>query len=93
MQRQQQYMKCLYPPFMVAVQDDEFLTKLSLQLGDRMSTDLTLSELILLFETLEEYKMSESVVTFPGETDNVDGTVFFHPNLAVVEERIEELMY
>jgi hypothetical protein len=93
MEQQRRYMKGLYPSFMAAAQVEDFLSKLSLQLGERMITDLTLSQLILMFETLEAYKMEEEIVTFTGVSQITDGVFCFYPDDESVRSRIEKLIY
>lgn len=93
MEQQRRYMKGLYPSFMVAVQDENFLSKLSLQLGERMITDLTLSQLILMFETLEAYEMEEEIVTFTGISQITDGAFCFYPDEESVRSQMEKLIY
>lgn len=93
MEKQRRYMKGLYPPFMAATQDDNFLSKLSLQLGENMTTDLTLSQLILMFETLAAYEMEEKIVTFTGESQITDGAFCFYPDQESVRSQMEKLIY
>ena len=93
MEQQRRYMKGLYPPFMAATQDDSFLSKLSLQLGENMITDLTLSQLILMFENLAAYKMEEEIVTFTGESQITDGVFCFYPDQESVRSQVEKLIY
>ena len=75
------------------VQDENFLSKLSLQLGERMITDLTLSQLILMFETLEVYEMEEEIVTFTGTSQITDGMFCFYPDHGSVKSQMEKLIY
>lgn len=93
MEQQRRYMKGLYPPFMAAVQDEDFLSKLSLQLGERMITELTLSQLILMFETLETYEMETEIVTFTGVSKITDGVFCFYPDDESVRSQMEKLIY
>ena len=66
MLRQCEYMRAFYGPFMQKTQNDDFLTDVTLQLGERMATDLTLSQLILMFENFSQYRMEEQVLTPAG---------------------------
>lgn len=89
MERQHLYMRSLYGPFLQKARDDEFLSDLLLRLGDHMATDLTLSQLILMFETFEKYSMTQEVVVLPGKLES-DG---FVADTDGIQKILEQLIY
>ena len=93
MERQHQYMRSLYSPFLQKAQDEEFLSDLLLRLGDNMATDLTLSQLILMFETFEKYALENEVTVLPGTVETVGDTVCFAVDAAATAQILEELIY
>lgn len=93
MLRQQQYMQALYGPFMECAKAEDFLTDLSLRLGENMATDLTLSQLILMFETFAAYTLEEEVLTLPGEILQTEEGIRFCADPAAVHQLLERLIY
>ena len=69
MARQQQYMMRSFTPFTEHMQQEDFLTKLTLQLGDRLSTDLTLSQMAQMMELLGVCTLDETIHTLPGTVE------------------------
>ena len=90
MNRQHQYMRSLYTPFLQKAQDDEFLSDLLLRLGDNMATDLTLSQLILMFETFEQYAMAQEVTVVPGAVESAGFVVDADGLVAIMDRLIFE---
>ena len=90
MNRQHQYMRSLYAPFLQKAQDDEFLSDLLLRLGDNMATDLTLSQLILMFETFEQYAMAQEVTVVPGAVESAGFVVDADGLVAIMDRLIFE---
>lgn len=69
MRRQQEFIKGVYGPFSSSAGQEEFVTQLSLKLGEKMNTDLTLSQMLKMMETLQEYKLDDSIQMMKkGET-------------------------
>lgn len=69
MRRQQEFIKGVYGPFSSSAGQEEFVTQLSLKLGEKMNTDLTLSQMLNMMETLQEYKLDDSIqMVKKGET-------------------------
>ena len=66
MGRQQQYMMKAFTPFTAHMQQEDFLSRLTIQLGDRLSTDLTLSQMAQLMELLGTCTLDETIHTLPG---------------------------
>lgn len=91
MARQRLYMEGLYQPFMEKAQNEDFLTRLSLQLGERMGTGLTLSQLIAMFESMSVLAMAEEILSIPGDAGTVDGKIYFHPDEAALERIVNTL--
>lgn len=91
MLRQRLYMGAMYEPFMNCAQNEDFLTKLSIQLGERMATGLTLSELIQMFETMATYTMEEEIVTIPGTVSQVNGQTQFAMDQNVLDQLVQNL--
>lgn len=92
MENQRRFMLGMYHPFIESAQGDDFLTKLSLQLGERMATDLTLSQLMLTFETLSAYELKETVLTVPGTAEFTEGEYRFYPKKEVLNQMVADLM-
>ena len=69
MARQQQYMMKAFTPFTEHMQQEDFLSKLTIQLGDRMSTDLTLSQMAQMMELLGTCTLDETIHTLPGHAE------------------------
>lgn len=66
MARQQQFMTALYLPLMEKIrQQEDFLPKLTMKLGDQLSTDLTLSQMVQLMETMESCKLDKTITVLP----------------------------
>lgn len=91
MENQRQYMGAMYGPFMASTQNEDFLTKLSLQLGERMGTGLTLSQLIEMFETMSAYAMEEEILTLPGTAREEAGQICFTVEEDAVSRMVETL--
>lgn len=91
MLRQRLYMGAMYAPFMICAQNEDFLTKLSMQLGERMATGLTLSELIQMFETMAAYTMEEEIVTIPGTVRQVNGQTQFVMDQSALDQVVQTL--
>lgn len=91
MQRQQEYMGAMFKPFLLCAQTEDFLTKLSMQLGERMGTGLTLSQLIQMFETMSAYHMDEDFVEIPGNISQVDGEIRFDADQSALKQIVNTL--
>lgn len=61
MRRQQEFIRGVYGPFSSSAGQEEFVTQLSMKLGEKMNTDLTLSQMLKLMETLQEYKLDDDI--------------------------------
>lgn len=61
MRRQQEFIKGVYGPFSSSAGQEEFVTQLSMKLGEKMNTDLTLSQMLKLMEALQEYKLGGDI--------------------------------
>lgn len=69
MRRQQEFIKGVYGPFSSSAGQEEFVTQLSMKLGEKMNTNLTLSQMLKMMETLQEYKLDDSIQMMKkGET-------------------------
>lgn len=93
MGRQRQYMAGLYSPFMENAQDENFLTKLTIQLGDRLSTDLTLSQMLQMLQSLGTYTLDETIVTLQGKASKIDGEFRFYVDGDSLDQTVESLFY
>lgn len=93
MERQRQYMTGLYLPFMENAQDENFLTKLTIQLGDRLSTDLTLSQMLQMLQSLGTYTLDETIVTLQGKASKIDGEFRFYVDTDSLNQTVESLFY
>lgn len=93
MARQQQFIAALYGPFTKSMQQDDFLTKLTMKLGDRLDTDLALSQMVQLMEVMESCQLDETIETLPGEAKQEDGQYRYRVNADGVNRLVERLFY
>lgn len=93
MDRQSLYIRGLYTPFLKNTQDDNFLAKLTMQLGERLSTDLTLSQMVQMMDTLQAYKLDETVVRLEGSTEKVDGEFRFRADSDSLKQVLDAYFY
>lgn len=93
MERQCQYMLGLFPRFFEKAQDDDFLAKLTLQIGDGMASDLTLSQMVQMLELLERYELETTVVTIEGTAEEKDGQWLFVQDETAHRRVMEALFY
>lgn len=93
MERQRQYMTGMFGPFMESAQQEEFLTRLTLQLGDGMSTDLTLSQMMQLLQTMGTYELDQTIVTLPGKAEKTEGEFRFQVDPEALEQTVESLFF
>lgn len=91
MERQQQYIAGMFVPFMESAKSDDFLTKLTLRLGDGFGTDLTLSQMMQMMELLGTYQLEENIMTLKGDADRVDGEYQFHMDADSLNQTLEIL--
>ena len=93
MERQRGYMAGLYSPFLKNAGQENFLTKLTLQLGERFTTDLTLSQMMQMLQSLETYPLDETIVTLRGTAETSDGQFRFHADTDWLEQLTEQLFF
>lgn len=93
MERQRRFMAALFPPFMEKAQDEDFLMKLTLQLGEGFATDLTLSQMVTLLQELGTYELEEEIVTLPGSTTLVENVPQFRVEEEGLNRLLEDLFY
>lgn len=75
MRRQQEFIKGVYGPFASSAGQEEFVTQLSMKLGEKMNTDLTLSQILKMMEALQEYKLDDSFrMMKKGDTECISKT-------------------
>lgn len=91
MGRQQQYMLMFYGPFTENAQNDDFLAQLTLKMGEGMSTDLTLSQMVTMMDLLSNYHLNDSVITLTGKATVENGEYLFIADTAALKETIESL--
>lgn len=72
MARQQQFVTALYMPFVAKMQEDDFLTKLTMKLGDRLSTDLALSQMVQLMEVMDASELVETIEVLPSSSEGIN---------------------
>lgn len=91
MTRQQQFVTALYLPFTEKMQQEDFLTKLTMALGDRLSTDLALSQMVQLMAVMEACELEDTIVTLSGTlTEDGDSC---RADAGTVDKIVEELFY
>ncbi|MGN1002432.1 MAG: LCP family protein, partial [Oscillospiraceae bacterium] len=93
MERQRQYMTGMYGPFLEKTRQEDFLTKLTLQLGDGLSTDLTLSQMMQMLQSLETYALEETVLTVSGKAADTDGEFRFQVDAQALERTVADLFF
>ena len=93
MERQRGYMAGLYSPFLKNAGQENFLTKLTLQLGERFTTDLTLSQMMQMLQSLESYPLDENILTLRGTAEISDGQFRFHADTDWLNQTIEQLFF
>lgn len=93
MERQRGYMAGLYSPFLKNAGQENFLTKLTLQLGERFTTDLTLSQMMQMLQSLETYPLDENILTLRGTAETSDGQFRFHADTDWLEQLTEQLFF
>ena len=59
-------------PFVAKMQDDDFLTKLTMKLGDRLSTDLALSQMVQLMEVMDASELVETIEVLPSSSEGIN---------------------
>lgn len=93
MARQRQFMAALYGPLTRNMQQDGFLTKLTMQLGDRLDTDLALSQMVQLMEVMESCQLDETILTLPGSLEQKNGQYGYRVKADGVSQLVEFLFY
>ena len=93
MERQRGYMAGLYSPFLKNAGQENFLTKLTLQLGERFTTDLTLSQMMQMLQSLETYPLDESILTLRGTAGKSDGQFRFRADTDWLERVTDQLFF
>lgn len=93
MERQRGYMAGLYSPFLKNAGQENFLTKLTLQLGERFTTDLTLSQMMQMLQSLETYPLDENILTLRGTAETSDGQFRFHADTDSLNQTAERLFF
>lgn len=93
MERQRGYMAGLYSPFLKNAGQENFLTKLTLQLGERFTTDLTLSQMMQMLQSLESYPLDENILTLRGTAEISDGQFRFHADTDWLNQTAERLFF
>lgn len=61
MNRQQEFMKGAYSAFAEKTSQEDFAAQLTIKLGEKMRTDLTLSQMLNMLETLQENELDQSI--------------------------------
>lgn len=93
MDRQRGYMLELFPRLFEKAQDEDYLTKLTLQLGEGMATDLTLSQMVEVLDLMGSYELDKTAVTLPGEGKLESGEYRFAVDEKALQQTLEELFY
>lgn len=93
MSRQQQYIAKSYIPFTQHVQQENFLTRLTIQLGERMDTDMTLSQMAQMLELMGSCTMDENIHTLSGTAETVNGQFRFRADANSIDQILNTLFY
>lgn len=93
MERQRQYMVGLFPAFMKNAAQEDFLTKVTLQAGEGLSTDLTLSQMVETLELLGKFELEKTVLTLPGSAEKIEELYGFRVDEEKMGKVIEDLFF
>lgn len=93
MGRQQQYIAKSYTPFTRSMQQENFLTKLTVKLGERMDTDMTLSQMAQLMELMGGCTLDETIHTLSGTAETADGQFRFRADAASISNTLNTLFF
>ena len=91
MLRQRQYMMEMLPTLFEKAKDEDFLTKLTMKLGEGMATDLTLSQMVQVLDLMADFELDTNVVTIPGAGSLEDGAYHFTPDADAMNGILDEL--
>lgn len=61
MRRQQNFIRGFFELFSGKSGQEDFVTELSLKVGEKMDTDLTLSQMLKMMETLQAYELDDAI--------------------------------
>ena len=93
MERQEQYMSALIEKLRsCAKENPDFLTNLTLKLGDAFQTDYTVSQLQALSELLLDCQV-EPFVTLTGETRKGEEFMEFYVDEAALAQTVQDIFY
>lgn len=93
MERQEQYMSALIEKLRsCAKENPDFLTNLTLKLGDAFQTDYTVSQLQALSELLLDCQI-EPFVTLTGETRKGEEFMEFYVDEAARAQTVQDIFY
>lgn len=93
MERQEQYMSALIEKLRsCAKENPDFLTNLTLKLGDAFQTDYTVSQLQALSELLLDCQI-EPFVTLTGETRKGEEFMEFYVDEAALAQTVQDIFY
>lgn len=93
MERQQQYMLRMLEPFSQNAQKEDFLTRLTLKLGDALATDLTLTQMLQMMQSLGNFHMEQTVVTIPGTAAETGAGYEFTVDEQSLSQIVERLFF
>lgn len=93
MGRQQQYIAKSYTPFTQNMQQENFLTRLTVKLGERMDTDMTLSQMAQLMELMGSCTLDETIHTLSGTAEAADGQFRFRADADSVNSTLNTLFF
>lgn len=93
MARQSLFIAKMFSKFIKSSQQDEFLTKLTLALGEGMATDLTLTQMTQMLQSLDDYALDEEILTVPGTAERVNGQFQFQIDEEALKNTVDSLFY
>lgn len=93
MEHQRQYIAGLYQPFVRNAQDENFLTRLTIRLGDGLATDLTLTQMTQLLQSMGEFALNEQIVTIAGNTVFSEGQAQFYIDEDALNQTVNSLFF
>lgn len=91
MGHQQQYIAGFYQPFVENMQNENFLTKMTVALGDGFLTNLTLTQMTQLLQSMKGLTLDETILTVPGEAVRGDGQFRFYVDTDALDRTVNSL--
>ena len=80
-------------PFSQNAQKEDFLTRLTLKLGDALATDLTLTQMLQMMQSLGNVQMEQTIVTIPVTAAETEAGCEFTVDEQSLSRIVERLFF